>query len=369
MSLSQADERRLLRLYDAAVAPQLWPDILQDLARSVDAVGCCFAIDNVKETLIAPPMSPELRDPLTDFVEGGWYAHDLRGRRGWPLLKTGRCVLIEHDVSTEEERQKESYYNEWLRPWDLPWWSAVGFACGESLLALALLRNARQGAFTRTEAARLSAWRPHLKRAVSLAQLLSQRQADSVLATLQHLERAAFIVDMRGRVSQLNDAAEALLGGELELHCGRLRAVRRNDDLRLQGLVAAVLAPPFPSGAVAEEPILIGSAEAGGLLVEALPTSGLLQDVFVGTRALLVATCLGPRKAPPEERLRRLFKLTASEAAVATRMAVGRNVQETAESLSIATGTVRNHLKAIFAKTGTHRQSELVALVQRIRLR
>nr|WP_274709181.1 helix-turn-helix transcriptional regulator [Nitratireductor luteus] len=99
-----------------------------------------------------------------------------------------------------------------------------------------------------------------------------------------------------------------------------------------------------------------------------MPTVGLLQDVFAGTRALLLVTDLDRRAVLPEERLRKLFNLTASEAAVAARIAAGSDLRRIAESLEIATGTARNHLKAIFSKTGTHRQSELVALVQRIPL-
>lgn len=362
------DEGTLLRLYDAAVAPHLWPGVLQELAHEANAVGCCIAIDNTKETLIAPPMSPELAEPLADFINSGWYRHDVRGRRGWPLIKAGSRVLIEHDVSTEDERRNGSYYNEWLRPWDLPWWAAIGFPSGHSHCALALLRSSRQGAFTPAEAAKLAHWRPHLRRAVSLAQMLAHSRAESVLATLQHLGRAAFVFDTGGRVSQMNALAEALLGRELELCHGKLRALNRQDDAALQRLLAAALAPPFPIAAVEEEQISTRGEQGRRLLIEALPTLGLLRDLFAGTRALLLFTELDVRAAPPENMLRELFCLTAAQAAVAARLAAGSNVQEIADSLKIATGTVRNHLKAAFVKTGTHRQSELVALIQRVQL-
>ncbi len=359
----------LLRLYDAAVSPDLWPQVLQDLARSVDAVGCCIAIDNVRETLIAPAMSPELAEPLEDFINGGWYTQDLRGRRGWPLLKAGRRVLIEHDVSTEEERLRGCYHNEWLRPWDLPWWSAIGVPCGESLYGFALLRNSQQGAFTPEEAAELENWRPHLTRALALAQLVADRQAESVLGTLEHLGCAGFLLNVGGRVSRMNAAAEDLLRGELELRHGNLRAIDQQNDAALQKLIAAVLAPPFPSTAADEEPIAIAREGRSVLMVEALPTAGLLGELFVGARALLLVKDLRRRLAPSEERLRGLLRLTGAEAAVAATIGSGCDVREAADSLAIAAGTARNHLKAIFSKTGTRRQSELVALIQRIKAR
>lgn len=367
MASFNAGEARLTRLYDAAVSPELWPQVLQELARAANAVGCCIAIDNTKETLIAPPMSPELAEPLADFINSGWYRHDLRGRLAWPLIKAGRRVLIEHDVCTEDERRHGSYHNEWLRPWDLPWWAAVGFPSGHGHYGLALLRSSRQGPFTPAEAAKLATWRPHLMRAVSLAQILAHSRAESVLAAMQHLGRAAFVLDTGGRVSQMNAAADALLGRELEICHGKLRALSRWDDAALQRFLAAVLAPPFPSGAAEEEPISISGEQGSRLLIEALPTLGLLQDLFAGTRALLLLTVLDVRAAPSERKLRELFSLTAAQAAVTARLAAGSDVREIADSLEIATGTVRNHLKAAFVKTGTHRQSELMAMVQRIR--
>jgi hypothetical protein len=48
---------------------------------------------------------------------------------------------------------------------------------------------------------------------------------------------------------------------------------------------------------------------------------------------------------------------------------LGTRVAGRRRSLDITVGTARNHLKAIFLKTGAHRQSELMALMQRIRYR
>jgi DNA-binding CsgD family transcriptional regulator len=47
-------------------------------------------------------------------------------------------------------------------------------------------------------------------------------------------------------------------------------------------------------------------------------------------------------------------------------MAEGLSPERAAEELKIARGTARNHLKAVFAKTATHRQGELVALLSRL---
>lgn len=52
--------------------------------------------------------------------------------------------------------------------------------------------------------------------------------------------------------------------------------------------------------------------------------------------------------------------LTRGEARVAAHLASGKTVREVAAHLGVSTNAVRFHLKAIFGKTGTRRQAELV---------
>jgi len=57
------------------------------------------------------------------------------------------------------------------------------------------------------------------------------------------------------------------------------------------------------------------------------------------------------------------FGLTKAEAKLARWLADGGSVIGFAESRGVAPGTVRTHLKSIFAKTGVHRQAQLASLV------
>ena len=61
--------------------------------------------------------------------------------------------------------------------------------------------------------------------------------------------------------------------------------------------------------------------------------------------------------------LKELYRLTPTEARLATLIAQGISLAEAAEILGIGIGTARNHLKHVFAKTDTSRQAELAHLV------
>jgi len=70
--------------------------------------------------------------------------------------------------------------------------------------------------------------------------------------------------------------------------------------------------------------------------------------------------------APNPATLRRLFGLTFAECRLAFHLAQGRTPKEVATLLGVSRATVGSQLGAVFSKTHTKRQAELVALLGRI---
>jgi DNA-binding CsgD family transcriptional regulator len=69
---------------------------------------------------------------------------------------------------------------------------------------------------------------------------------------------------------------------------------------------------------------------------------------------------------PPESMLHRVFDLTPAEARLARKLARGDSLEQVAQSLDVKMTTARSQLAAIFAKTGTCRQAQLVAILSRL---
>lgn len=104
------------------------------------------------------------------------------------------------------------------------------------------------------------------------------------------------------------------------------------------------------------------------MVVEAIPAaSGGLDDPFGALRGILLLTDLGRPSAFGAGRLRIVFGPTNAEARLADHMARGEDIDAAAAALGITRHTARSQLKTIFAKTDTHRQAELVALLARLR--
>jgi DNA-binding CsgD family transcriptional regulator len=93
-----------------------------------------------------------------------------------------------------------------------------------------------------------------------------------------------------------------------------------------------------------------------------------LEEPFVereaGARIVLVVDPDHRRRAPAQW-LCEGYGLTPAEARLAVALANGDSLKEIAEATGNRVGTLRTHLKHVFAKTGTRRQAELVRLVLR----
>ena len=95
-----------------------------------------------------------------------------------------------------------------------------------------------------------------------------------------------------------------------------------------------------------------------------------LVDQIVNARSDETSTVilldLDARPEPTPRTLRRLFSFTAAETQLAIELARGRNLLDVARSRRLSRTTIRSHLAALFVKTQTRRQVELVALLGRV---
>jgi DNA-binding CsgD family transcriptional regulator len=99
------------------------------------------------------------------------------------------------------------------------------------------------------------------------------------------------------------------------------------------------------------------------LLVFLIKPSALAANVLGDCKAIAILVDVGSRMRIPEATLRVAFGLTEAEARIAARLGTGRALEQIAVELGLSKETVRGQLKAIFVKTNTHRQGELVSLL------
>jgi DNA-binding CsgD family transcriptional regulator len=362
---SEAIVDALDAMYEAAITPEAWSDALHRFARATGSVGCLFYPHRPELTDLRFPASPDIRDFLSEFVEGGWYLIDHRSTRGWPLAQSGRSVVIEHDIASDDERRRSPYYQELLKRHGMPWWAAFGFRVDGVFWSIPVLRSARQGAFTPADALDLAGATKTLAKVVSLAGKFALAQGRSSIEALERVGCASLVLDFSGRSVLMNALAQSMLGGDLRLINSRLYAVERESNRRLQRLIDHAVAP-LTRGSPPPGPVFVARREGRPYMVEAMPATVPMRDLLRRIAALLVITDLGARPRLGESLIREAFGLTATEARLAISLGSGEDLRAAAEIHGIAYETARRHLKAIFSKAQIKSQSELVALLMRL---
>ena len=368
MPLTERTERTLEACHDAILAPTRWPSALQSLAELFGASSCMLYEHDRENSLAPAPMSEghvAFADRLTRNQAHAPDPHvgpylqkcDLFRRAGW-------ASVLEHDLSTEEERCSIPFYPETARPEKREWMAGSFFSVEGRNWCLPIFRGGEP--FTREHARRLARVGPYLAKIVSLAQKFAAFDLTSKLSALERVSSAAIVIDATGSTRQINAPAQDLLGDDFNLVQGRPTARDRASNRRLQLLVSSAL-HTAPGGAQSYAPIVVHRDEAPWLLVEAMPVTAFGSDFFNSGRVILLLTDLRSPLRPSSAHLCAAFGLTPAEAKLAAILSSGVGVDAAAASAGVSRETARTHLKAVFAKTNTRRQAELAGLLARLR--
>ena len=172
------------------------------------------------------------------------------------------------------------------------------------------------------------------------------------------------------RVLHLNGRARACLGNCLATSAsGRLVAQDRNCDGALQAILNnALVSWSSVAGEGPELADALGLArpERQPLIIRVVPIEGEARAVLEGAALLVLIIDPDDCPEPSHAMLRQVFGLTRGEARLASSLLCGESLNEIAERTGATSGTVRSQAKALFLKTRTNRQSELVALLTRV---
>jgi DNA-binding CsgD family transcriptional regulator len=187
----------------------------------------------------------------------------------------------------------------------------------------------------------------------------------SPTAALNAMRLPAIALDQHGFVADMNAAAEAVFDHNIKIKDRRLFV--RDPDARTLLKSAIERLKELPRlDSLALEPVIVPRMDKLPVIVRIWPFDGPAHQPGQDVRALLTLNALGPRPGPSAAILAKTFRLTPSEAKVACIIARGAPPDIAARELKISRETARNQLKAVFAKTDTHRQSELVALLLQV---
>jgi DNA-binding CsgD family transcriptional regulator len=355
------------RFYRAALDPGAWPDVLAELAAVFAApVGQVFLMDQRSGSVIAESTSGIPPEKLRAWLAvDNLFEADPRAKWG---LSRPNMPAHERMMMSEDEWHASPFFREVMEPngYDS---AAATYTILEDdglVACLGVVREIGEPAFDQRDVDRFQLYLPHFREAARVAGHLRRIESRrSGLEALFGVIRVATVVtDRFGRLEYRNGAAQALLAEAdgVVLRRGRLATADRTAAEALRAAIFETVAPARSGGA--ERQVVIPRAGRHALLasVAALPADDA--PTAFGAPMQAVVFLLDPER-PHEgdtEVLQRLFGLTAAEAAVMKEIAAGARPAEIAEASARSLETVRTHLKAVYDKTGTKSQADLVRL-------
>lgn len=354
-------------IYEAASDASLWRAFLDAFTASIGArAGAMLVRDSLANAPVGFAWSAlseaDLRLYTARYAAADpWYLGVAR------LAEGG--VASGAELCSPREMEASSAFREFYAPRRLG--HAMGgmiLHSGSAQLTIALVRRREDGPFGSAEVHALRVLMPHLRRAVLLEGEISSLRI-RLAAMTAHLDRCGHglaLIDRDRRVFYANALASELASRRdgFEIKDGRLAALTPEEDAALS-VAAREIAANRASRLHRMNITRQSSPVAYRLMM--LPAETSQAVALSAPHPAVAVVIIDPAhvSAPEPEALRDYFSLTAAEARIVSLLAQGLSLEELKEKLSVSVATVRTHLRNAFAKTGTSRQGELVALILR----
>jgi DNA-binding CsgD family transcriptional regulator len=351
------------RFGDAAMDPSTWPEIMEMVAAAAGAKGAGLLQSDVRTSDI--PRTAAVDELFGGYFREGWHTRDIRAERGVPLLMKGAAVVIDQDILSTEEMRRNGLYADYLIPSGAQWFAGVGFWAGPALWGLTIQRSLKQGPFEIRDKRLLGSIAARMTETATLSWAVGRAALTGMTNALELVHQPALALGRSGRVLDMNRLGARLLDNDIYVREGRLFVRDRRAAAMLDALVDQ-LRTTSDMAVLSAAPIVALREGRRPLVMTVLPIDGAARTPFLGARVLLTLTDLDAESEPHSAVIARVFGLSPAETRLALLIGNGTPPTQAAEQLGIARETARSQLKNVFAKTGTHRQAELVALLARI---
>ena len=355
-------------IYDAVIDPTLWNDAVDRIRRHLGFHLCMLTVVAIPSGKIIVGAQSNVPHPYSEMVYQ--YGNDALDQWGGverlASLVTEEPLLFS-DFNRLEDMYGRPFYENWSKPQGLVDQLVLVLEYNSRMLAniaFGVHESAPPVSEAQIEGLRVLA--PHLRRAVIISGLLEGRTqaAASFEAALNALASAVLLVDEQMHIIYANDDAQKMLaaGEPLARFNGRLSVPRELVRGQLDAAVASAALDvnrlQRGSGIPARGP------DGGEVIVHVLP---LGRGNLARPNAAAAAVFVGQPSAQlnlPMEALQLLYDLRPAEARVFELIVRGLPAARIAETLGIATSTVKTHTLHLYDKVGVRSRAELARIAR-----
>jgi len=357
------------KIYDAGLAPELWPNVLRSIAEFVGGPAAA---------LLSRGTGNRGSDICHD--SGGIDPHCIR-RYVDTCIKfdpspTGKFFadleqpLATADLIPYDEFLQTRFYREYAQPRGLvDAITAVLDKTATSVAMLGVFRHKHDGVVDDAARRRMRLILPHVRRAVGIGKAVDLTSAESATFadTFDGIAAGMFLVDACGRIMHANTVGQAILAARdfLSAGGGRLVAGDSTTDRQLRDAFS-VAGSRCGNGGIAGTALPLIARDGARHVAHVLPlTSGRRRRAgrgYAAVAALFVHKAALDAPSPLEV-IAKSYRLTPTELRVLLAVVEVGGAPEVAAALGIADSTVKTHLRRLYEKTGARRHADLVKLV------
>lgn len=355
-------------LYQSALDPAGWQRIAPLIANLFDSPNCKFQFQDLAGTRASVLAATANYDARSNAdYEAHYFATDpcVAGAK---RMGVGRTVLTQEIISIPELLETE-LYNDYSKRIGVYYLVGAMLPVGDNAIGgIGIHRPYGADEFDAQDKTMLGLLVPHLTRALQLHARINGLERDRRIGfeALEAMTVGVMVVTATGYLLFANRVADALLrtGDGITVSHGMLRAthpgpnsalwvairdaswVGRGQSVRAGGIL------PMPRTGAAPLTLLVSPAPFDALGMTALSPAAI---IFVNNP--------DDRITPTEAALATQFRLTPAEARLTTALLDGEHIEDYAVRTGLSPHTVKTQLKAVFAKTGCGRQSDLMRVV------
>jgi hypothetical protein len=209
------------RLGDAVIDPAIWPEVMDQISRSVGAVGAVLLQSDVRTADV--PASQGIDGLFNRYFSEGWQTRDVRADRGVPLLLRGQTVITDQDIVSPDEMRRLDFYADCLESQGLQWFAGVGFWAESSLWALSIQRTKKQGPFEAAHVRVLAFLSQRLTETATLSKAVGRAALSGITNALHLVKKPVLALDRFGYVLEVNSATDNIFDDEIYVRDRRLR--------------------------------------------------------------------------------------------------------------------------------------------------
>jgi DNA-binding CsgD family transcriptional regulator len=355
-------------IYDCAIDPDIWPQTIEKICVALRCIlGVIDVIDLQRSQVLF------VRAWNYDLNRAAAYADDIQYvQRLGPILSQPidepwsavRLIPVERAMETQ-------LVQEWTAPaGHVDSLQTIVFRNSVRVGLFGAVRHESVGIATDDDLAILRMLAPHIRRAITISELLEMKalEAQPLAATLDTLAAGVIVVAADHRILFANATANRMFaaGSLVRSVQGKLLAVSADANAELSRAVALARDDEAGIGKVGIG-ISLRASCGEPAIAHVLPLARGEIRARLSPQATAAVFIARPGEAPETDlsAFAATFRLTPAETRLLQGLVRGgMTLVETAEALSITHETARTHLSRIFSKTDVTRQADLVALIK-----